>query len=120
MKSEAFHPATVRACVGKVFRRVEERPTTRWYELSHDSHVRPILKANGDWRATNLTHAQKAADTWAENGKPDGLLLTGDDLTAAGHKPGPMFRRMLDAAYDAPLEGRVTTREEAMAVAVDA
>lgn len=46
-------------------------------------------------------------------------LITGDDLTAAGHKPGPAFRQMLDAAYDAQLEGRVTTREEAMAVAVE-
>jgi tRNA nucleotidyltransferase/poly(A) polymerase len=42
-------------------------------------------------------------------------LITGDDLTAAGFKPGPKFKRMLDAAYDAQLEGRATTRAEAMA-----
>src|SRR4051812_5328778 len=44
-------------------------------------------------------------------------LITGDDLTAAGLSPGPVFKRMLDAADDAQLEGRVNTREEAMAVA---
>ena len=44
-------------------------------------------------------------------------LITGDDLTAAGWKPGPLFKRVLEAAYDAQLEGRVRTREEAMALA---
>jgi poly(A) polymerase len=45
-------------------------------------------------------------------------LITGDDLTVAGLSPGPVFKRMLDTAYDAQLEGRVTTRQEAMAVAM--
>lgn len=44
-------------------------------------------------------------------------LITGDDLTAAGLPPGPKFKRALDAAYDAQLEGRTTTREEAMRLA---
>jgi poly(A) polymerase len=43
-----------------------------------------------------------------------GLLLTGDDLIAAGYKPGPEFRKMLDAAEDAQLEGTVCTLEEAL------
>jgi poly(A) polymerase len=42
------------------------------------------------------------------------LLLTGDDLIAAGYKPGPRFRAMLDAAEDAQLEGLVRTKEEAL------
>ena len=45
-------------------------------------------------------------------------LITGDDLTAAGLRPGPAFRRVLDVVYDAQLEGRVATRDEAMAMAV--
>lgn len=44
-------------------------------------------------------------------------LITGDDLTAAGHAPGRRFKKALDAAYDAQLEGRITTRGEAMALA---
>ena len=40
------------------------------------------------------------------------LLLTGDDLIAAGYKPGPQFRVMLDAAEDAQLEGTVASLEE--------
>jgi len=42
------------------------------------------------------------------------LLLTGEDLIAAGYKPGPGFREMLTAAEDAQLEGEVTTTEEAL------
>ena len=42
------------------------------------------------------------------------LLLTGDDLIAAGYKSGPRFRAMLDAAEDAQLEGSVHTKEEAL------
>lgn len=44
-------------------------------------------------------------------------LLTGDDLTAAGFSPGPEYKRILDALYDAQLEGRISTRDEAMGLA---
>lgn len=45
-------------------------------------------------------------------------LITGDDLTAAGLTPGPVFKGILESVYDAQLEGRVGTREEAMAMAM--
>ena len=45
--------------------------------------------------------------------KPE-LLLSGDDLIAAGFRPGPRFREMLTIAEDAQLEGVVSTREEAL------
>jgi poly(A) polymerase len=45
-------------------------------------------------------------------------LVTGDDLTAAGLKPGPVFKRVLDAAYDAQLEDRVRTKAEALELAL--
>lgn len=44
-------------------------------------------------------------------------LLTGDELVAAGFAPGPVFKRVLDAVYDAQLEGRVETKEQAMDLA---
>lgn len=43
-------------------------------------------------------------------------LLTGDDLIALGLRPGPPFRELLEAVRDAQLEGRVRTREEALAL----
>jgi tRNA nucleotidyltransferase/poly(A) polymerase len=44
-------------------------------------------------------------------------LLTGDDLTALGYQPGPLFKRVLTAVYDEQLEGRITNREEAIEAA---
>jgi poly(A) polymerase len=44
------------------------------------------------------------------------LLVTGADLIAAGYRPGPGFRAMLDAAEDAQLEGTIKTREEGLAL----
>ena len=46
-------------------------------------------------------------------------LLTGDDLIAAGLAPGPRFKPILAAVYDAQLEGRVTTREAALALGLN-
>ncbi len=43
-------------------------------------------------------------------------LLTGDDLIGRGYRPGPEFARMLEAAEDAQLEGRVHSKEEALAL----
>ena len=41
-------------------------------------------------------------------------LITGEDLIAAGYKPGPMFKEFLTAVEDAQLEGSITTKEEAL------
>jgi poly(A) polymerase len=44
------------------------------------------------------------------------LLVTGADLIAAGYRPGPGFRAMLDAAEDAQLEGAIRTTDEGLAL----
>ncbi len=41
-------------------------------------------------------------------------LLTGRELIAAGYRPGPRFKKMLEAAEDAQLEGEVSTQAEAL------
>jgi poly(A) polymerase len=46
-------------------------------------------------------------------------LINGDDLTAAGLTPGPEYKRVLDAVYDGQLEGRVMTKDEALAAALE-
>ncbi|MCW5774909.1 MAG: CCA tRNA nucleotidyltransferase [Phycisphaeraceae bacterium] len=54
---------------------------------------------------------------------PSGLspapMITGDDLAAAGLRPGPMFATLLSAVFDAQLEDRIRTREEALALALE-
>lgn len=42
-------------------------------------------------------------------------LVTGDDLIAEGRVPGPKFREILTAVEDAQLEGRLSSREDALA-----
>lgn len=44
-------------------------------------------------------------------------ILTGTDLVALGLKPGPEFKRILDAVRNAQLDGTITTRDEALAFA---
>ncbi len=44
-------------------------------------------------------------------------LLSGDDLLAAGFRPGPSFKLILDEVYDAQLEGRLSQRSEAIDLA---
>lgn len=41
-------------------------------------------------------------------------LITGDDLSALGHTPGPRFKAILEQVYDAQLECRISTRLEAV------
>jgi putative nucleotidyltransferase with HDIG domain len=43
-------------------------------------------------------------------------LLTGRDLIESGYRPGPPFGRMLAAVEDAQLEGRLQTKEDALAL----
>ncbi len=44
-------------------------------------------------------------------------LVTGDDLIEAGMRPGPRFKAILDEVYDAQLDGRIRTREDAITLA---
>jgi hypothetical protein len=42
-------------------------------------------------------------------------LITGDDLIAIGYRPGPQFTKILSAVEDGQLEGRLKTKNEAVA-----
>jgi poly(A) polymerase len=57
---------------------------------------------------------RRLAELPAEQLKPP-RLITGADLIAAGYTPGPLFSEILTAVEDAQLEGRLTTKEGAIA-----
>jgi poly(A) polymerase len=42
-------------------------------------------------------------------------LITGDDLITIGYRPGPQFKKILSAVEDGQLEGRLQTKNEAIA-----
>jgi poly(A) polymerase len=53
----------------------------------------------------------------AQSGLAPTALLDGSDLIAMGLKPGPTFSRILEAVYDAQLEGSLRDKGEAVAMA---
>ena len=57
--------------------------------------------------------AKKRAETPAEEIRPK-PLVTGADLIALGHEPGPRFKEILAAVEDQQLEGELTSREAAL------
>ncbi len=77
-------------------------------------HRLDCLSSHGDLRLYDFAqHHYSTAQPEEIRPQP---LLTGDDLIAAGLKPGPEFRTLLLRVEDAQLEGRIHTREEALAL----
>lgn len=63
--------------------RPERRGGAIWYELTHDRLVEPILENNQKWFDEHASLLQKQTALWAKQGKPDGLLLRGEELDQA-------------------------------------
>ena len=107
--------------LGRILRHI--RSADDWPGLGVAGRKR--LLSCADWDAAlavlrALGRAQAIeADTPALRDDNVGLapppLLDGGDLIASGLPPGPRFKTLLDRAYDAQLEGRLTSREEALA-----
>ena len=55
--------------------------------------------------------------TLAETQLQPAPLIDGNDLLTRGLTPGPVFKRVLDAVYDAQLEGSVRDKEAALTLA---
>ncbi len=62
----------------------------------------------------NYEYVQRKRQEFGEEQISPPPLLTGHDLIEAGYKPGPEFGPMLKAVEDAQLEGRITSKEEAL------
>jgi poly(A) polymerase len=77
-------------------------------------HWLDCTSCHGDLTLYNFARKQYEAVP-TEQTQPK-LLVTGRDLIAAGYRPGPQFKTMLEVAEDAQLEGRATTQEEALAL----
>jgi poly(A) polymerase len=78
-------------------------------------HRLDCLASHGKLDLLDYTRERLAAIP-AEAVRP-ALLINGNDLIAAGYRPGPRFAEILSAVEDAQLEGAIATREEAMSFA---
>jgi poly(A) polymerase len=77
-------------------------------------HRLDCQSSHGDLTTYHFTREKMAALP------PDAIrpapLITGEDLIDAGYEPGPRFKQILSAIEDGQLDGRLRSREEAMAL----
>jgi poly(A) polymerase len=84
------------------------------FEEHLELHRIDCLSAHGD--LSLYDYAKKQFEHAPEEEIRPKLLLTGRELIAAGYRPGPKFKTMLEAAEDAQLEGIVSTPDQALAL----
>lgn len=88
----------------------------RWAASAWFEDAAALLEARAPAQALALREQVEALAR-----TPSGLapkpLLTGDDVVALVGAPGPAVGRILQAVYDAQLEDKARTREEALALA---
>jgi len=76
-------------------------------------HRMDCQSSHGDLTSYNFTRG-KIASMPPETIRP-APLIKGDDLITAGYLPGPQFKKILSAVEDGQLEGRLHSKDEAMA-----
>jgi poly(A) polymerase len=98
-------------------RRMKDSTLKRFFRLPRfEEHLElHRLDCMGSHRGLELYDfaQEKLRSLPAEQIRPR-LLITGDDLIAAGYTPGPQFKDLLTAVEDAQLEGTISNREDAM------
>lgn len=68
-------------------------------------------------RATgHVEYCEQLLRKWTREDLDPPPLLTGDDLIQAEIKPGPIFKKLLDAVREAQLDGTIRTPKEAWAM----
>jgi len=76
-----------------------------------------LVEPPGASTHTSAELARRALATWSTAELKPAPLLNGADLKAAGFSPGPAFREALLAIETEQLEGRLTHKEDALALA---
>ena len=77
-------------------------------------HRLDCLSSHGHLENYELVRQFLAATPPAQVRPP--RLVTGDDLIALGYRPGPPFQAILEAVEEAQLNGKISTREGALAL----
>jgi len=98
--------------------RMKESTLKKFLRMPHfDEHLAlhraDCLASHGDLRTYDFAQ-EKLAAIPPETMRPS-PLVSGDDLINAGYVPGPRFREILGAVEDAQLEGRLASRDTALA-----
>jgi poly(A) polymerase len=63
----------------------------------------------------HVDYCERKLREWTASGELNPPpVITGDDLKAVGLPPGPLYKQLLDAVREAQLEGKATTRAQAL------
>lgn len=81
--SEGLDNGLIAQLVNTHLVRGEQRAGAVWYELAHDRLISPVRDDNRVWFDSHLHQVQKVAKIWGSQDEPPGLLLLGEELTAA-------------------------------------
>ena len=97
--------------------RMKESTLKRFFRLPRfpehlELHRIDCLSSHRD--LTLYEYAKERYETLPEEAVKPPLLVTGEDLIAAGYRPGPLFKEMLAAAEDAQLEGHISSKDEGL------
>ena len=79
---------------------------SKWFEAGL-----ALLDAEDSVECSTIRHS---VSELAADGLAPEPYLDGNDLKQTGIPPGPAFGRLLEAAYDAQLEGAIHTKDEAL------
>jgi hypothetical protein len=82
-ETEGLPNGVVKALQRRFLVRAEARGGDAWIELVHDRFVEPIRASNAAWFPQHLSPLQRQAALWNEQGRSDGLLLSGKALAEA-------------------------------------
>jgi poly(A) polymerase len=107
-------PMNVKGMKGSTFKKFISRPT---HDMEMALHYRDCFASNQDYSDYNYIMLRKVGIPINEV-KPE-ALIKGRDLIDSGIKPGPQFKHILEKVYDAQLNGEITTKEEALKLAME-
>ncbi len=82
------------------------------FEEHLELHRMDCLSSHGD--LSLFEFAKRRREELSDEEVRPALLVTGQDLIAAGYAPGPRFKEMLGMAEDAQLEGTIRTKDEGL------
>jgi len=99
---------------------VRQMRTSKLKPLLAHPGIRELLAlhradAQASGRGTaHVEYCEQLLAEWSASDLNPEPLLTGHDLARYGLKPGPLFKRLLDAVREAQLDGKVKSKKEAL------
>ena len=99
-QTQGLDNRAIRGLVEAHLVREDRRGGRTWFELAHDRLIEPVRENNEAWFQAHLNTLQLQANLWYKQGRPDGLLLSGQALVAAEQWAEPNAPQLQDYERD--------------------